>query len=134
MRAKCQVQIAESNDSIASDRISDTNPDDTNTQILTALNLDSSRLTAIEQRIERPEEQLQSKTGTASSKMAGLGTSTPADVKEEGDSEDDAVIPTIRFLKESKHIQTAVDQRLQERTCINKVCLSHKKVVRTESC
>ena len=43
VEAKCQVQIAESNDSIASDMISDTNPDDINTQILTALNLVSSR-------------------------------------------------------------------------------------------
>ena len=92
MGAKCQVQIAESNDSVVSDRISHTNPDDTNTQILTALNLVSSRLTAIKQRIERTEEQLKSKTGTASSKMAGLGTSTPVDVEEESDAEDDTII------------------------------------------
>ena len=89
------------------------------TQILTALNLVSSRLTAIEYRIERTEEQPQSKTGSASSKMAGLGISTSVYVEEESDAEDDAVIPTIKFLKDSKQIQTAVDQRLQELTRIN---------------
>ena len=43
----------------------------------------------------------------------------PAKVDEESDAEDDAVIPTMIFLKDSKQIQTAVDQRLQELTRIN---------------
>ena len=32
---------------------------------------------------------------------------------------DDAVIPTTKFLKSSKHIQNAVDHRLQELSRIN---------------
>ena len=77
-------------------------------------------MTAIEQRIERTEEQLQStvKPGLAGVNIAGLG-STPDEMDEEGDAEDDAVIPTMKFLKDSKQIQHAVDQRLQELTCIN---------------
>ena len=74
---------------------------------------------AIEQSIERIEEQLQRKPGSAGSTMADLGTSTPADVDEENDAKDDAVIPTMRFLKDPKQFQTVVGRRLQELTRIN---------------
>ena len=76
---------------------------------------------AIEQRIKGTEEQLQStvKPGLAGVNTAGLGTSTPDEMDEESDAEDDAVIPTMRFLKDSKQIQHAVDQRLQQLTSIN---------------
>ena len=119
--AKCQFQTQESIDSSTSDVISNQNFDNTNTQIINALNAVSSILTAIEQRIERIEAQLQStvKPGLAGANKAGLGTSTPDAMDEESDAEDDAVIPTMRFLKDSKQIQHAVDQRLQQLTQIN---------------
>ena len=40
-------------------------------------------------------------------------------MEEDSDAGDDAVIPTTKFLKTSKHIQDAVDVRLQELTKLN---------------
>ena len=96
-------------------------PDYTNAQILNALTVVSSRLTAIEQRIERTEEQLQNstKSGSDGVNLAGLGTSSQEEMDEDSDAGDDAVIPTINFLKSSKQIQNAVDHRLQELSHIN---------------
>ena len=51
--------------------------------------------------------------------MAGLGASTQEELDEDSDAGDDAVIPTIKFLKNSKQIQNAVDLRLQELSRIN---------------
>ena len=67
--------------------------------------------------------------------MAGLSTSTPDEMEEDSDVEDDAVIATIKFLKGSKHMQHAVDQRVQELTGINKqgmFKLVNKEVVRNK--
>ena len=66
--AKCQMQSLESIDSNVDTGFS--NPDDTNTQILSAV---SSRLPSIEQQIKRTEEQHQNstKSGCDSVNLAG---------------------------------------------------------------
>ena len=116
--AKCQVVGVKNNDTTVDAGLD--SPDDTNTKILNALSAVSSRLTAIEQRIEKTEEQLQNtKSGSDGVKLARLGTSTQEELDEDSDVGDDAVIPTIKFLKSSKQIQSAVDHRLQELSRIN---------------
>ena len=116
--AKCQVVGVKNNDTTVDAGLD--SPDDTNTKILNALSAVSSRLTAIEQRIEKTEEQLQNtKSGSDGVKLAGLGTSTQEELDEDSNVGDDAVIPTIKFLKSSKQIQSAVDHRLQELSRIN---------------
>ena len=52
--AKCQMQGIESNDATVDAGLD--SPDNTTTQILNALSAVSSRLSAIEQRIEKTEE------------------------------------------------------------------------------
>ena len=80
----------------------------------------SYRLTAIEQRIDRTEEQLQScpKVVPDAPGSAKLSASLFQELDEESDAGDDAVIPTTQFLKKSSHIQQAIDQRLNELTRI----------------
>ena len=95
--------------------------DSANSQILSALNAVSSRLSAIEQRIDRTEDQLQGhlNPGSDVASSLNLSTTTSQDVEEDSDAGYDAVIPTTKFLKTSKHIQDAVDIRLQELTKLN---------------
>ena len=47
------------------------------------------------------------------------GVHPQLETNEVSDAEDDVVIPTVMFLKSSKQIQSAVDQRLQELSRIN---------------
>ena len=48
-----------------------------------------------------------------------MSTSCSQEVDEVPDAGDDTVIPCAQFLKKSKHIQAAVDARLQELARIN---------------
>ena len=48
-----------------------------------------------------------------------MSTSSSPEVDEVSDAGDDAVIPSAQFLKKSKHIQAAVDERLQELARVN---------------
>ena len=104
------MQGVENNDVIVDAGLD--SPDDTNTRILNALSAVSSRLTAIEQLIEKTEEQFQ-KSGSDGIKLGGLSASSQEELDEDSDVGDDAVTPTIKFLKSSKQIQNAVDHRLQ---------------------
>ena len=78
------------------------------------------RLTAIEQRIDRTEEQLHS-CPLSGADAAGndVSTSSSQEVDEMFGAGDDAVIPSTQFLKKSSHIQAAVDEKLQELARIN---------------
>ena len=119
--AKCVHQgndIAESTSS-ASQSTQGTN-ENTNTEILNALNAVSYRLSAIEQRIDRTEEQLHSRPSAGAEAVSNeVSTSVSQEVDEISDAGDDAVIPSAQFLKKSKHIQAAVDERLHELARIN---------------
>ena len=120
--SKCQYQ----NNDIAESTSSGTHStqsanENTNSEILNVLNAVSYRLTAIQQRIDRTEEQLQSRPKIATDAIgaADVSTSSSQEVDEVSDPGDDAVIPSAQFLKKSKHIQAAVDERLQEVARIN---------------
>ena len=116
----CQLYVEST--SSTSTTVSGQNADDSsNAQILSALNAVSCRLSAIEQRIDRTEEQLQDHVKTGSDIAGFLGSSsTPfQDVDEDSDAGDDVVIPSAKFLKSSKNIQDAVDIRLQELAKLN---------------
>ena len=71
----------------------------------------SYRLTAIEQRIDRTEEQLQSlpKVSDDAISAAHVSTSQSQELDDDNDAVDDTVIPTTQFLKKSTHIQNAVE-------------------------
>ena len=117
-----RCQVTQESTSSTSDNFSDQNRDEnTNSQILNALNAVSCRLSAIEQRIDRTEEQLQGQVQSATYTGSSLDvSSTPSqEGDEESDAGDDAVIPTVKHLKTSKHIQEAVDLRLQQLAKIN---------------
>ena len=120
MGSKCQLYV-ESTASTSATLRDDNVDDSTNSQILSALNAVSCRLSAIEQRIDRTEEQLQGHVKTGSDIAGSLNaSSTPLqDVGEESDAGDDVVIPSTKFLKTSKSIQDAVDIRLQELAKLN---------------
>ena len=113
---KCQIM--EQSTSSTSATFSDQSKDE-NSQILNALNAVSSRLSAIEQRIDRTEEQLQVQSAVTTSSPLNVSSTPSQDGDEDSDAGDDAVIPTVKYLKSSKHIQEAVDLRLQELTKIN---------------
>ena len=91
------------------------------------LNFVSSRLSSMEQRMDRTEERLQGRcqqAPTTSSERATVNMVSD----QESDAEDDAIIPSAHLLKGSKQIQDAVDQRLKELTKLNeKVHSSHKE-------
>ena len=117
---KCQVMGETTSSILAS--TSDQNLDEnTSSQILNALNAVNYRLATIKQRIDRTEEQLQGQVQSDKQAGSSLETSTIASDKADQNSDigDDAVIPTIKHLKTSKHIQEAVDLRLQELAKIN---------------
>ena len=88
---------------------------------MNALNAVSYRLTAIEQKIDRMEEQLQShpKVTDDAFGVVDVSTSSSQEVDEASNAGDDAVIPSAQFLKKTKHIQDAVNERLQELARIN---------------
>ena len=94
--------------------------ENTNSEILSALNAVSFRLMTIEQGIDRTEEQLQSRPKVADDAFGVVDRSTSFQEADEAiDAGDDAVIPNAQFLNKTKHIQGAVDQRLQELVHIN---------------
>ena len=119
--ANCQYKDNVDSDVEVSDVNTNANTDTVNHDILHALNSVSSRLTAIEQRIQNTEDQLQ--RGATSlfdavaspSSTVGSGRSRQVDSEEE----DDAVTPTTAFLKTSRGIRNAVDKRLQELATLN---------------
>ena len=107
---KCQFKNNVDSDlEVSSDNI-DTNTDTVNHDILHALNSVSSRLTAIEQRIQNTENQLQrgatSLSDTVASPASTGGSCTSKQVDSE--DEDDAVTPTTAFLKTSRGSQQAL--------------------------
>ena len=115
---KCQHQnndIAESTSSgIQSTQSTSEN---TNAEILNAV---SYRLSAIEQMIDRTEEQLHNRPVSGANAVGDVSTSSSSqEVDEMSDAGDEAVIPSTQFLKKSNHIQAAVDERLQELARIN---------------
>ena len=117
---KCQI-TGESTPSTSA-TVSDQNMDEnTSSRILNALNAVSYRLSAIEQRIDRTEEQLQGQVQSDIDTGSSLDVSTTPsqEVDEDSDAGDDVVIPTVKHLKTSKHIQESVDLRLQELAKIN---------------
>ena len=78
-------------------------------------------MSAIEARIEKTEQQIQGSLpstsfGTNSAAVSALN-STMSSV--DSDAEDDAVMPSAKFLKSSKNVQEAVDHRLLELTILS---------------
>ena len=82
---------------------------------------DSTNSQIFEQRIDRTKEQPQGhvKPGSDVASSLNLSTTPSQDVDENSDAGDDVVIPTTKFLKTSKHIQDAMDIRLQELAKVN---------------
>ena len=116
---KCQFKDNVESDSKIASVNTDTNTDTMNHDILNALNSVSSRLTAIEQRIQNTEDQLQrgATSDGVTSPTSTLGSRRSRQM--DSDEEDDGVIPTTAFLKTSRGIQNAVDKRLQELATLN---------------
>ena len=108
---KCQFKDNAESDIEISGVNTDTNTDTVNHDILNALNSVSSRLTAIEQCIQKTEDQLQrgatSLSNSVTSPTSTLGSRRSRQV--ESDKEDDGVTPTAAFLKTSRGFQNAVD-------------------------
>ena len=86
--------------------------------LINVLSSVSSRLTAIDKRIDSMQSNLASMSRGITSLAASNSNSTVS--SEESDTEDDAILPSAKFLKRSKHMQEAVDQRLLELTALNK--------------
>ena len=77
--SKCQYQSNDISESTSSGIHSNQSVNEnTNSEILNALNAVSYRLTAIEQRIDRTEEQLQSCPKTATDASGAADMSTPS--------------------------------------------------------
>ena len=80
----------------------------------------SSRLTAIEQCIQKTEDQLQRGATSLCDAVASPSSTVGSGRSRQVDSEDeDDVTPTTAFLKTSRGIQNAVDKRLQELATLN---------------
>ena len=99
----------------------DTNTTDSvNHDIISALTSVSSRLSAIEQHIQKTEEQLQQ---GAASQLDGVNSPTSLSSHRpslaDSDVDEEVVTPTPAFLKSSRGIQDAVDRRLQELASLN---------------
>ena len=91
-----------------------------NKSIVDALSAVSCRLEAIERRIDKTEEQIQGKLGGGTATVASpVASSSHTQELDSSDAEDDAVIPTMKFLKSSHNIQQAVDQTLQQLASLN---------------
>ena len=114
---KVNVQADDSSlNSISLNIHTNTNAADTvNHDILSALTSVSSRLTAIEQCIHKPEDQLQKGAPSFPDCINSPTTSLTShrSPQVESDVEDKVVTPTTAFLKHSRGIQNAVDRRLQ---------------------
>ena len=95
------------------------NSESLNQEILMTLNSVSSRLSSMESRMDRTEEQLQGRLEGEPMTSSGRATSDMVSEQEESDAEDDAIIPSAQMLKGSRHIQEAVEQRPKELTTLN---------------
>ena len=111
--SKCQFKGDD-----ASSTSSAQNSDNLNQEILMALNSVSSRLSSMEQRMDRTDERLQGPCQQAPSTPSERATVDMMSDQEESDAEDDTIIPSSHMLKGSKQIQDAVDQRLKELTTL----------------
>ena len=89
--------------------------------ILNALTSVHSRLTVIEQCIQKTEDQLQQEAMWLSDSVTSLASTVGSHRSRQVDSdmEDNVVTPTTAFLKNSRGIQNAVDKRLQELATLN---------------
>ena len=117
--SKCQFKSNDVLEESTSSTSSVHNSENLNQEILIALNSVSSRLSSIEQRMDRTEERLQGgcqRLPSTSSEKAAVDVVSDQD---ESDAENDAIIPSVHMLKGSKQIQDAVDQRLKELTILN---------------
>ena len=128
---KCQFKVnvqADDNslNSISANSNTDTNVTDTvNHDILFALTSVSSRSTAIEQCIQKTEDQFQ-KGATSFSDGVNSPTTTYSLHRSQlvdSDVEEEVVTPTTAFLKSSRGIQHAVDRWLQELASLNERCM-----------
>ena len=92
-----------------------------NQEIINALSSVSSRLWAIEARIERTEQQIQGGLpATSQGVQATVGSALNSmSSSDDSDAEDDAIIPSAKFLKGSKNIQQAIGSRLLELAALN---------------
>ena len=118
---KCQVGKLNSSSATVSGVEQQGVDEGVNQEIINALSSVSSRLSAIEARIERTEQQIQggqpaAGQGVTSSAGSVLNSTLSS---AESDAEDDAIIPSAKFLKGSKNIQQAVDSRLLELAALN---------------
>ena len=80
------------------------NSENLNQEILMALNSVSSRLSSMEQRMDRTEERLQGGCHQAPSTSSERAAVNMVSDQDESDAEDDAIIPSAHMLKGSKQI------------------------------
>ena len=118
---KCQMGKLDSSTATASGVEQQGVDEGVNQEIINALSSVSSRLSAIEVRIERTEQQIQGglpaiSQGVQATVGSALNSMSSSD---DSDAEDDAIIPSAKFLKGSKNIQQAVDSRLLELAALN---------------
>ena len=80
-----------------------------------------SRLEAIGKRIDKTEEHIYGKSDGYSGgvRSSGVNFSSSKSAADYSDAEDDAFIPSTKFLKSSHSILHPVDQRLEELVAIN---------------
>ena len=117
--SKCQFKNNELLEESTSNTQSTQNSESLNQEILMALNSVSSRLSSMENRMDRMEEQLQGRLERESTTSSGSAASDRVSDQEKRDAEDGAIIPSAQMLKGSRYIQEAVDQRLKELTTLN---------------
>ena len=92
-----------------------------NQEIINALSSVSSRLSAIEARIERTDQHIHGglPSMSQSSNLVAGGVLNSTSSLYDSDAKDDSIIPSAKFLKGSKNIQQAVDSRLLELAALN---------------
>ena len=117
--SKCQFKGDDALEGSTSSTSSAQNSDNLYQEILMALNSVSSRLSIMEQRMDRTEERLQGTCQQAPSTSSERAAVDMVSDQEESDAEDDTIIPSSHMLKGSKQIQDAMDQRLKELTTLN---------------
>ena len=89
-----------------------------NQSIVDALSAVSSWLEAIKRWIDKTKEQIQGSLGGGVANVASPVASSSQEL-DSSDTEDDAIIPTMQFLKSLHKIQQAVDHRLQQLASLN---------------
>ena len=110
INSKCQhIDNIETSD-LDGDSVSEAGQMDINQQILHELKQLSGRISKVEQKVDS-----QDKGHFDSPKSVNSATSTASSSQVDAD----LVLPTLTGLKNAKHLQTQVDQRLQELQAIN---------------